>query len=859
MDGELIYRVNNDSLIIEKCPSVLTKEMISNMQTFKYKNIVLCEGIEKFEDSCFLGFKNLKSIRLPTTLKEISSRCFENSGLKEIVLPDALEVVGIKAFNSCIDLKKVSFSKSLLDIKKEAFSNCFDLEEIVLPDNLKNIGESCFYRCVSLKEVIVPNGVRELKKRVFYGCRDLRKVKLSDDIKSIGVSSFEGCSSLVDVEGLEYVSKILDSAFYECYNLRKVKLSSSLKEISPRSFAFCGIDNIDVPNSVKEIKDEAFFSCSSLKDVKISPNVVGIGNSAFYGCSNLQEINNLKNIEVIGSKCFKNCMNLKTLDLPKQLKKMGNDVFEGCSSLKKIEFPFGKKEIKGHEFSSCLDLEEIVIPSSIETFNSDSFKECSSLKKVVLDLGNRRVSFFLEKGEFIDNVDNALMFYDRKLKTYSFYNDGEFIEFDKSLLLNNRIIRKMIESDKIDSRYYLRLYYWANKRYLPGSVVIKNMPVSDIGNFYLNNNGQVWNNLISICPNVSLEENKASFFKLCYVLGLFDSKASIRDKAYDFISKKIVGVLDGYTIHNKFDGFCLDNGFNEEYAQFFMKYFNYSDFMIYKDEDFNEINLIAASYNNFDNVKKVYPGKRVHTNRDADMLLPSHVINVVKNNFYHGVDDGNEDFAFVVGKYGYNQEQFEKLQEFYNVSKSVSEDEMKIFIDEDEKDYGIVYSVLDKKDPLCAVLGNITNCCQVVSGLGESCLKYGMVMPNSCFITFNYKDKIIGQSWVWYDLTTKTVCLDNIEVPDRYSEDIRHNEDIKNSFIDCLYRIERNIKRAMKVKGLEVNKVTVGRGHNDIREILDVSFKVLEDCDSLSGYAGYSDAQCQYEICKLKKGVLKIK
>ena len=47
-------------------------------------------------------------------------------------------------------------------------------------------------------------------------------------------------------------------------------------------------------------------------------------------------------------------------------------------------------------------------------------------------------------------------------------------------------------------------------------------------------------------------------------------------------------------------------------------------------------------------------------------------------------------------------------------------------------------------DPMCAVLGNIRNCCQVLGGAGESCVKYGMTRPNSRFITLNYKGKIIG-------------------------------------------------------------------------------------------------------------------
>jgi hypothetical protein len=173
---------------------------------------------------------------------------------------------------------------------------------------------------------------------------------------------------------------------------------------------------------------------------------------------------------------------------------------------------------------------------------------------------------------------------------------------------------------------------------------------------------------------------------------------------------------------------------------------------------------------------------------------------------------------------------------------------MSLFLCEDEEIKGITYELLDKKNPLCAVLGNITNCCQIIDAAGSECVEYGMTKPNSGFITFNYKDTIIAQSWVWYDSVSKTVCLDNIEVPHRYLEKINKSEDIKNSFIECLVRISRNFKTEMNKHGLKVKKVTIGKGHNDIKSILDGKFAVDEDPDELDDYEGYSDADVQYEI-----------
>ena len=395
------------------------------------------------------------------------------------------------------------------------------------------------------------------------------------------------------------------------------------------------------------------------------------------------------------------------------------------------------------------------------------------------------------------------------------------------------------------------MFYWVNKKTLPSASVILTMPIKDVDNFFINKNCNEWAKLVKE-SGITYIENLNSFFKLCYVLGVFSESTSTRDKAVDFIKENIIGKLNGEIIHSKFDGFVLDNGFNKDYADFFIKYYNTKDFMIYKEEDEwgdeEEIDLIAASYNNFKNVKKIYPNRVLNTNRRADLLLPEHVINAINTVEYEDVEEDNEEFAKVVGRYGYTQEQFEILQNWYNKAKHIPKKEMKLFIANDNHEDGITYELLSKQDPRNAILGNITNCCQVLGGAGEDCVEYGMTKPNSGFITFNYKDKIIAQSWVWYDKKNKIVCLDNIEVPHKYLEKINQNKSIKKSFIACLLRIDKCFKEEMNMKGFEVKKVTIGQGYNDIKSILNDEFEIEDEATKLNGYNGYTDADNQYEI-----------
>ena len=54
----------------------------------------------EIESNAFSGCTNLTKLQLPSTLKKIGNNAFENSPLKEIILPDGLEIIGKSVFGS---------------------------------------------------------------------------------------------------------------------------------------------------------------------------------------------------------------------------------------------------------------------------------------------------------------------------------------------------------------------------------------------------------------------------------------------------------------------------------------------------------------------------------------------------------------------------------------------------------------------------------------------------------------------------------------------------------------------------------------------------------------------------------------
>lgn len=898
LSDKFIYEINNKTLTIKKCPNnILNNKLIAKIFSNNHiTNLIIEEGVEVIAEATFSWHAELEKVKLPSSLNkiekdafnecltlrkiifpnsfnnlEIGESAFALSDIEDLNIPEGVVSIGKNAFNQCQLLKSVKLPKSLKILESHAFFECEKLVSVNISSNLEIIEDSTFAYCKNLKRITLPDGLKEIGKWAFKECNSLRHISLPESLISIAEEAFESCSNLRSIEipeGIEELNGcfsfcqklkkvtlpeslkvITNEAFSNCSSLRKINLPKSLEIIGVGSFFKSGLWKIDIPSTVRRIEEGAFRYCENLFNVNFNEGLKKIEENAFYGCYYLTRASLPDSVEVVEEGAFKSCSNLTSIDLPKSLKILNNEVFETCFKLRSVEIPEGVERASLGAFNRCHKLEEIHLPSTLKCVTGERFiTRPLKLQRIYLQCKDGKKEIDLSTKKFCSNTSNKLFLFDTKSEKYSFYDEGEYIEFSELSLKENPKIRRMINEGYLHEQDYINLYYWHNKKIIPSPSVIKTMPIKDIDNFFVNKNCIEWAKLVKESNVEKTYEAVSSFFKLCYVLGVFSESTASRDKAVEFIRENIISRLDGGMIHSKFDGFVLDNGFNKEYAEFFMKYYNSKDFMLTGDVDDGVVDLTCASYNNFNQVKKVYPNKTLNTNRKADLLLPEHVINAVRVVEYDDVDDDNEEFAFEVGKYGYTQKQFEVLQEWYNKAKKIKTNDMKLFISKDKEKTGITYELLRKDDPRTAVLGNITNCCQILDGAGEDCVEYGMIKPNSGFITFNYKDKIIAQAWVWYDEISKVVCLDNIEVPHRYFKRINENKEIKESFIDCLLRVEENLKIEMNKHSLEVKKVTIGKGYNDIIGILNDKFNVEENSIALHGYNGYSDAYNQYKI-----------
>lgn len=87
--------------------------------------------------------------------------------LKTIKLPDTLKTIGKNAFSRCSGLTSINIPSSLTSIEESAFSDCSSLTSIVIPDGVTKLNSGCFAGCTSLAELKIPASVTVIDRNLF--------------------------------------------------------------------------------------------------------------------------------------------------------------------------------------------------------------------------------------------------------------------------------------------------------------------------------------------------------------------------------------------------------------------------------------------------------------------------------------------------------------------------------------------------------------------------------------------------------------------------------------------------------------------------------------------------------------------
>lgn len=262
--NNLLYkRVANNCLMViandsqYKGDIVIPEDVSYNDESFKVISI---------EEEVFANCKELTSVSVPQTVKNIPKYCFYGcTSLYKVQLANDIESIGDCAFYECSSLTEITWPESLTSVGQSAFFYCSGLLDFI-GKNVKFIGEQAFYGCSKLKEVILNENITEIPSFCFCFCHELSTISLTS-IKRIGGSAFMSCFSIskIDLPVIQYIG---GCAFMYCKKLKKINLGSELEEIFTNAFADCtSLETVTIPGSVRKIWHGILAGCTSLKEI----------------------------------------------------------------------------------------------------------------------------------------------------------------------------------------------------------------------------------------------------------------------------------------------------------------------------------------------------------------------------------------------------------------------------------------------------------------------------------------------------------------------------------------------------------------------------------------------------------------
>jgi hypothetical protein len=143
-------------------------------------------------------------------------------------------------------------------------------------------------------------------------------------------------------------------------------------------------------------------------------------------------------------------------------------------------------------------------------------------------------------------------------------------------------------------------------------------------------------------------------------------------------------------------------------------------------------------------------------------------------------------------------------------------------------------SIVELKSGLGLILGKIVNCCQHIDGEGSSCAIYGTLSNKSGFYLLEHQNRIIGQSWVWVDENSGTLCFDSWEAS---------RQDAKQLLKPLL---EKFSQKLFLIPGSTLQRVTLGRGGRTPRGCFPLAMEPAKLSKDFHG--DMNDSSVQYIV-----------
>ncbi len=271
------------SQTLEYCymPKTLERLSVGYDSANVFRETTKCKIVD-FPVDCELNFIGKYSFSKATALKEI----YIPAGLT--AFPDPYNGWDWGCFVDCVSLEKVTFAENsqFNKIPDGTFFGCTSLKEIIIPDSVEYVGIYAFKNAAIVDSPFTVNsGCQYIGRWAFYGCSQLTNINIPKN------ATFD-ITGRPENQGL----------FTGCTSLTTVNFHPETIDTQYPAFMFSGctaLKEIKLPNTITtQLPIRMFNNCSSLETIILGANVSGVNalrdfsdhNSFTYGCKNLKYV-----------------------------------------------------------------------------------------------------------------------------------------------------------------------------------------------------------------------------------------------------------------------------------------------------------------------------------------------------------------------------------------------------------------------------------------------------------------------------------------------------------------------------------------------------------------------------------------
>lgn len=244
------------------------------------EELTIPEGVTKIGDDAFKNNASVKTLNLPSTLKEIGRRAFKGSAVETVNGGSGVTKVANDPWGSAGAFDSTPYENTFTADRgnngKQFALVCIGgvalgyvgvcPAEIVIPDSVTCLSVSLFdcdldSSTTNIESIVVGSGVKAIQDYAFYDAMNLKTVTVFGAMDEWGSEVFCGCTSLTDVtltgSNLQLEEK---ETFIRCTNLVNVTINLVEPEES---------DDDDAEASLS-LDSWTFSDCDKLASVKVT-------------------------------------------------------------------------------------------------------------------------------------------------------------------------------------------------------------------------------------------------------------------------------------------------------------------------------------------------------------------------------------------------------------------------------------------------------------------------------------------------------------------------------------------------------------------------------------------------------------